>query len=280
MKPGTLYLVATPIGNLEDMTFRAVRTLKEVDVIACEDTRHTRMLLDHYGIRKPLLSYHEHNEQRRAPELVRRLSAGESVAIVSDAGMPVLSDPGYTVLQLAIDHGISVVPIPGPSAITTALAVSGLPPDHFLFIGFLPRRSSERRRVLAELAQLPWTLVAFEAPHRIGSALADVHAILGNRRLALIRELTKRFEEVIRGLVTDVLEQVQKSPPRGELTVVIEGATKDQAAAEQPSDVTAHLKQLLASGSSPKDAVRVVAATHRLPKRTVYQLALDVLGKR
>ncbi len=280
MKPGTLYLVATPIGNLEDMTFRAVRTLKEVDVIACEDTRHTRMLLDHYGIRKPLLSYHEHNEQRRAPELVRRLSAGDSVAIVSDAGMPVLSDPGYTVLQLAIDHGISVVPIPGPSAITTALAVSGLPPDHFLFIGFLPRRSSERRRVLAELAQLPWTLVAFESPHRIGGALADVHAILGNRRLALIRELTKRFEEVIRGPVTDVLEQVQKSPLRGELTVVVEGATKDQATAEQPPDVTAHLKQLLASGSSPRDAVGVVAAAHRLPKRTVYQLALDVLGKR
>ncbi len=280
MKPGTLYLVATPIGNLEDITFRAVRTLKEVDLIACEDTRHTRTLLDRYGIRTALLSYHEHNEHRRAPELVGRLAEGESVALVSDAGTPVLSDPGYAVLQLAIQHGIDVVPIPGPSAITAALAVSGLPPDHFLFCGFLPRRSAERRRILAELAPLPWTLIVFEAPHRIGSALADIHAVLGNRRLAVVRELTKRFEEVIRGSAEDVMTQVRDSPPRGELTVVIEGAGQDQVTVTPLPDVAAHLKQLLAEGNSAKDAAKVVAATHRLPKRTVYQLALDVLGKR
>ncbi len=280
MKPGTLYLVATPIGNLEDITFRAVRTLQEVNLIACEDTRHTRTLLDRYGIRTALLSYHEHNEHRRAPELVGRLAEGESVALVSDAGTPVLSDPGYAVLQLAIQHGIPVVPIPGPSAITAALAVSGLPPDRFFFCGFLPRRSAERRRILAELAPLPWTLVVFEAPHRIGSALADIRAVLGNRRLAVVRELTKRFEEVIRGSAEDVMTQVRDSPLRGELTVVIEGAGQDQVTATPLPDVTAHLKQLLAEGNSAKDAAKVVAATHRLPKRTVYQLALDVLGKR
>ncbi len=280
MKPGTLYLVATPIGNLEDITFRAVRTLKEVNLIACEDTRHTRTLLDRYGIRTALLSYHEHNEHRRAPELVRRLADGESVALVSDAGTPVLSDPGYAVLKLAIQHRIPVVPIPGPSAITAALAVSGLPPDHFLFCGFLPRRAAERRRILTELAPLPWTLIVFEAPHRVGSALADIYAVLGNRRLAVVRELTKRFEEVIRGSADDVITQVRDAPLRGELTIVIEGAGQNQVTATPLPDVTTHLKQLLAEGNSAKDAAKVVAATHRLPKRTVYQLALDVLGKR
>ncbi len=275
---GTLYVVATPIGNLEDLSFRAVRTLKEVDVIACEDTRHTRLLLDRYAIQTPMISYHEHNERRRAPELVARLAAGESVALVSDAGMPVLSDPGYTVVQEAIRAGIPVVPVPGPSAITAAVAVSGLPAERFLFVGFLPRRSSERRRVLAELAPLPWTLVLFEAPHRIHSLLADLHHVLGNRHLALVRELTKRFEEVLRGSVTDVLAQVRASPPRGELTVVIEGAPQDFR--QEPSDVRAHLKQLLAEGNSPNEAAKLLAHTYRLPKRAVYELALEMLGKR
>jgi len=280
MKPGTLYLVATPIGNLEDITFRAVQTLKDVQLIACEDTRHTRMLLDRYAIRTPLLSYHEHNEQRRAPELVARLREGESIALVSDAGTPVLSDPGYAVLRLAIEQGIPVVPIPGPSAITAALEVSGLPPDRFLFCGFLPRRSAERRRMLAELSPLPWTLVVFEAPHRIGGMLADVHTVLGNRRLAVVRELTKRFEEVLRGSTEDLMTQFRESPPRGELTVVIEGASQGQKQVAHAPDVTAVLEALLARGSSAKDAARVVAATHGLPRRTVYQLALNVLGKR
>ncbi len=280
MTPGTLFLVATPIGNLEDLTMRAVRVLKEVDVIACEDTRHTRGLLEAYTIQTSVVSYHEHNEQRRAPELIRRLLAGDSVALVADAGMPVLSDPGYTLLRQAIEHGIPVVAIPGPSAITTAVAVSGLPPDRFLFCGFLPRRSAERRRALAELAPLPATLVIFEGPHRIEAALVDLLAVLGNRRVALVRELTKRFEEVVRGTASEVLEHVRLAPPRGEITVVIEGVTADQPASARPPDVTAHLKELLASGTSAKDAVQVVAQTYRLPKRTVYRLALDVLEKR
>ncbi len=276
MKPGTLYLVATPIGNLDDLTFRAVSTLREVDVIACEDTRHTRALLNRYGIQKPLVSYHEHNEQRRARELVARLLAGESVALVSDAGMPVLSDPGYEVVRQAINSRLSVVAIPGPSAITTALVVSGLPPDRFLFVGFLPRKSSERRRTLSELAPLPWTLVMFEAPHRIKATLADLHTVLGDRQIALTRELTKRFEEVVRGTVTEVLYHVGTAPPRGELTLVIGGARLR----EQPHDVASQLTQLLAGGTSPKDAVRVVAQAHRIPKRVVYGMALDILRKR
>lgn len=280
MKPGTLYLVATPIGNLEDLTFRAARILKEVDVIACEDTRHTRGLLDVHGIRTPLVSYHEHNEHRRAPELIRRLLAGESVALVSDAGTPVLSDPGYTILRAAIGQEIPVVPIPGASAITTALAISGLPPDRFLFCGFLPRRSAERRRALAEVAAIPWTLVFFETPHRIEAALDDVLAVLGDRRIAVVRELTKRFEEIIRGTTSEVLAHVKRTPPRGELTLVIEGADKEQQTLTQSEDAVTQLKQLLASGRSPTDAVKVVAQTHQLPRRTVYQLALDVMGKR
>jgi 16S rRNA (cytidine1402-2'-O)-methyltransferase len=280
MKPGTLYLVATPIGNLEDLTFRASRILKEVDVIACEDTRHTRGLLEAHGIRTPLVSYHEHNEQRRARELIGRLLAGESVALVSDAGTPVLSDPGYTILRAAIEQKIPTVPIPGPSAITTALVISGLPPDRFLFGGFLPRRSAERRRALAGVAAFPWTLVFFETPHRIGSALEDVRAVLGDRRLALVRELTKRFEEIIRGTTSEVLAYVKSTPPKGELTMVIEGADENKIALTPSEDAVTQLKHLLASGSSPKDAVKAVAQTHRLPRRAVYQLALNVMGKR
>lgn len=280
MTPGTLYLVATPIGNLEDLTFRAARVLKEVDVIACEDTRHTRGLLDAYGVHKPLLSYHEHNEHRRTPELVRRLLAGESIALVADAGTPLLSDPGYTVLRAAIEHGIPVVSLPGASAVTAALAVSGLPPDRFLFCGFLPRKAGERRDALVDVAKFPWTLVFFEAPHRIEAAIEDVLAILGDRRVALVRELTKRFEETLRGSASEVLGHVKKVPAKGELTLVIEGAGDRQQAVPPSDDAGAHLKQLLAGGTSTKEAVTVIAQTYRLPRRTVYQLALEVMGKR
>lgn len=278
MPVGTLYLVATPIGNLEDITFRAVRVLKDVDVIACEDTRHTRLLLSHYGIATPLVSYHEHNERRRAPELLARLRAGESVAIVSDAGMPALSDPGYTLIREAIDRGVPVVPVPGASAVTAALAVSGLPADHFVFVGFLPRTAGARRRALQEMAALPWTLVMFEAPHRIERTLDDVRTTLGNRPVALVRELTKRFEEVIRGSTDEVLERVRAVPPKGELTLVVAGAPERAAGGE--AEATAHLRRLLEQGSTLREAVRTVAAVHRVPKRAAYRLALEILGKR
>lgn len=273
MSSGTLYVVATPIGNLEDISLRAVRVLKEVDVIACEDTRHTRVLLNRHGIDAPLVSYHEHNEATRATELLRALQLGQSVALVSDAGTPVLSDPGFTLVRRAIAAEIPVIAIPGPSAITAALSVAGLPTDRFVFVGFLPRKTAERRRALLELAPLPWTLVMFEAPHRIAAALRDLHAVLGDRPVVLARELTKKFEEVIRGTASDVLARIQQTPPRGELTLVVEGTRTVTPPAGEPA---AQLRALMSSGVPSKDAVREVARAHRLPRRTVYQMAVRI----
>ncbi len=277
MTTGTLYVVATPIGNLEDLSFRAVRVLQEVGVIACEDTRHTRLLLQRHGIGTPLVSYHEHNEASRTPELLHRLQTGESIALVSDAGTPLLSDPGYPLIRQAIASGVTVVPIPGPSAITAALSVAGLPTDRFVFLGFLPRRSAERRRALGAVATIPWTLVLFEAPQRVMATLRDLQVTLGDRSVALVRELTKRFEEVLRGPVAEVLDQVQRIPPRGEVTLVIAGAPAASRPVGDPSD---DLKTLLASGTPPTVAVRQVAQAHGLPRRTVYELALQLRGKR
>src|SRR5579863_4022720 len=198
--PGVLYIVATPIGNLEDITYRATRILKEVDVIACEDTRQTRKLLDHYGIEKPLVSYHEHNETQRAQELIARIKAGATVAQVSDAGMPGISDPGYRVVKLALESGIRVVPIPGPSALIAALAAGGLPTDTFEFHGFLPAKAGQRRTALEDIRSVQHTVVFYEAPHRIAESLEDVADVLGKQRPVVIaRELTKVYEEFIRG---------------------------------------------------------------------------------
>jgi len=290
--PGTLYVVATPIGNLEDLSVRAGRVLNEVDVIACEDTRHTRLLLQRHGIARPLVSYHEHNEQTRAPELLRRLVAGESVALVSDAGTPVLSDPGFTLVQQAIAAGVPVVAVPGPSAITAALSVAGLPTDRFLFLGFLPRKAGERRRALAEVATIPWTLVLFEAPHRMAQTLRDLHATLGDRQIVVVRELTKKFEEIIRGTVSQVTDRLQQTPWRGELTLVVAGAEAIRGphkfapvnlwgqGATPPGDPAAHLRALLSSGILVKEAIREVAQMHRLRRRVVYEMALQLRGKR
>jgi 16S rRNA (cytidine1402-2'-O)-methyltransferase len=271
LAPGALFVVATPIGNLEDLSFRAVRVLREVKVIACEDTRHTRLLLQRHAIVTPLVSYHEHNERSRAPELVRRLRAGESVALVSDAGTPLLSDPGYTLIREAISSGVPVVPIPGPSAITAALSVAGLPTDRFVFLGFLPRKSAERRRVLEAVQGIPWTLVLFEAPTRVEATLTELQAILGDRPIALMRELTKRFEEVLRGTPREVLAQAQGRRLRGEVTVVVGGASP---AATSAGDPQKELKALLAAGTPPTEAVRLVAQAHGIPRRAVYDLAV------
>ena len=278
LAPGTLFVVATPIGNLEDLSSRAVRLLREVNVIACEDTRHTRLLLHRHAIATPLVSYHEHNEKTRTPELVRRLQAGESVALVSDAGTPLLSDPGYTLVRQAIASGVAVVPIPGPSAITAALSVAGLPTDRFVFLGFLPRKSAERRKVLETVQTIPWTLVLFEAPPRVEATLKDLQAILGERPIALLRELTKRFEEVLRGTPTEVLAQVQRRPQRGEVTVVVGGV--DRPAVRSAGDPREELKALLAAGTPPTEAVRQVAKAHALPRRAVYDLAVRMKGER
>ncbi|MDQ7820553.1 MAG: 16S rRNA (cytidine(1402)-2'-O)-methyltransferase [Armatimonadota bacterium] len=275
MGTGTLYVVATPIGNLNDITLRALEVLRSVDVIACEDTRHTRVLLDRHGIRTPLVSYHEHNEDRRAPELLARLKAGQSVALVSDAGTPVLSDPGFVLVRRAVEEGIPVVPVPGPSAITAALSVAGLPPDRFAFVGFLPRRRAQRRRLLQEVAALPWTLVAFEAPHRIQEALEDVVAVLGDRPVALVREMTKTFEQVIRGRASEVLAAVRERPPRGELTLVVGGAPP--AAAPGAAEA---VRALLQAGRSVREAAQEVARTCGLSRREAYRLALEAAGRR
>jgi 16S rRNA (cytidine1402-2'-O)-methyltransferase len=272
LPPGTLFVVATPIGNLEDMSFRAVRVLGEVNVIACEDTRHTRRLLQRYAIATPLVSYHEHNERVRTPELVRRLQAGESVALVSDAGTPLLSDPGYTLIRQAIASGVPVVPVPGPSAITAALSAAGLPTDRFVFLGFLPRKSAERRRVLEAVHAIPWTLVLFEAPTRVAATLKDLQATLGERPIALMREITKRFEEVLRGTPQEVLAQTQGRRLRGEVTVVVGGGATPPAA--PLGDPQEELKTLLEAGIAPTEAVRQVAKAHGLPRRTLYDLAV------
>src|ERR1700758_1453643 len=217
---GTLYLVATPIGNLEDITLRALRILKEVDQIACEDTRHTLKLLSHFEIHKPLVSYHEHNEITRAPELVLAMEKGSTIALVSDAGMPLVSDPGHRLVTLAIRHHIPVIPIPGPAALLTALSASGLPNDEFVFLGFLPARSGERQRALERLRIEDRTLIFYEAPHRIADTIADAAAILGERPACLAREVTKVHEEFRRGKLTELFQSLEEHPAKGEITLV------------------------------------------------------------
>jgi 16S rRNA (cytidine1402-2'-O)-methyltransferase len=231
-RKGTLYVVATPIGNLEDITYRAVRVLKEAGLIACEDTRHSAKLLQHYGIDKPTVSYHEHNEANRAEELVTKLEQGMSVAQVSDAGMPGISDPGYRLIKLAIEHGISVVPVPGASALITALAASGLPTDSFQFHGFLPAKSGQRRSMLEALSDSQSTIVVYEAPHRVAESMQDVVEILGAERpVVLARELTKMHEEFLRGTAAEVLARVQACELKGEITLLIGKGEEHEGAA-------------------------------------------------
>src|ERR1700685_4359284 len=224
---GCLYVVATPIGNLEDISLRALRVLKEADVIACEDTRQTLKLLSHFDIAKRLVSYHEHNELTRAPEIVIELEQGAKVALVSDAGTPAISDPGYRLVSLCLRHGIQVVPVPGASALVAALAASGMPTEQFLFAGFLPSRPSERRKAMRGLAAIPTTLVFYEAPHRILEMLDDALGILGNRSCVVAREVTKLHEEFRRGRVAELIASFRKAPPRGEITVIFGPADEE-----------------------------------------------------
>lgn len=272
---GTLYVVGTPIGNLEDITLRALRVLREVDVIACEDTRHTRTLLKRHGIATPLVSYHEHNERERAPQLVRRLVAGEDIALVTDAGMPGISDPGFHVVTGALAAGVPVTPVPGPSAVTAALSVAGLPTDRFLFMGFLPRTRAARRRAFEEVATVPATLVLFEAPHRIRDTLADLVEVLGPRRVALMRELTKLHEEVLRGRADEIAARLEGVRPRGEITLVVQGAGPRRHPSARAVEPAAHLRRLLNRGLSRRDAARSLAETYGIPRRVAYRMALE-----
>jgi 16S rRNA (cytidine1402-2'-O)-methyltransferase len=266
---GSLFLVATPIGNLEDITFRAVRTLKEVDLIACEDTRHTRHLLDHYSIDKPSISYHEHNEHDRAASLIERLVAGTNIALVSDAGTPLINDPGYRLVTAAVGAGVRVIPIPGPSAILTALTASGLPTDSFYFGGFVPQKQGARRKMFESLSRLDCTLVFYEAPHRILETLQDIADVYGDREVVLTRELTKLHEEFLRGTGSALLSILEKrgSAPKGEMTLVI-GKPLPPAADNRP--VEEAVQSYITEGLSRMDAIKAVARDRGVSKREIY----------
>lgn len=287
---GVLYLVGTPIGNLEDITLRALRILRQVDLIAAEDTRQTRKLLAHYDIHTPLCSYRAHNAAAEGPRLVERLRQGQSVALVSDAGMPGISDPGQELVQQCLAAAITVAPVPGPTAAVTALVVSGLPAAAFVFAGFLPRTGKKRRQALADLARQPHTWVVYESPHRLVATLADLERELGDRPVAVARELTKKFEEVVRGTAAEVRAYFELRPPRGEFTLVVQGRGGDAAPASgrpaaaadgppQPAVLHAQVQQRVAQGQPRKEAMRSVAQEMGLSRRAVYQAILAVEGE-
>jgi 16S rRNA (cytidine1402-2'-O)-methyltransferase len=266
---GILHLVATPIGNLEDITLRAVRVLKEADLIACEDTRQTRKLLDHYGIAKPTVSYHEHNEVERAAELTGKLLAGVRIALVSDAGMPLISDPGYRLVQSAIAAGIAVEPVPGPSAVLAALAASGLPANAFHFAGFLPLKPGRRRAALQELQHEQATLVFYEAPHRILETLEAIEETLGPRPVVVARELTKLHEEFLRGTPAEVRAALRARPAiKGEITVLVARASETPPD-DTPIDVA--VAECIRAGMTRMEAIKSVARRRGLPKKEVYR---------
>lgn len=273
---GTLYLVATPIGNLEDMTFRAIRTLKEVNWIAAEDTRQTRKLLTHYEIPTRMVSYHEHNKLQSGTELIRILLTGESIALVSDAGLPAISDPGYELVKLAITEGVPVVPIPGANAALSALIVSGLPTERFTFAGFLPRDKKHLQLALEKLTVYEETLIFYESPHRVIKTLTAMEAVWGNRGIVLARELTKRYEEVVRGSIAEARMFLEDHPPLGEYCLVVSGfvQTQDQMDADNAwwkvlslKEHTEHYEQL---GLASKEAIKKTAVDRGVPKREVY----------
>lgn len=277
-KLGILYLCATPIGNLEDMTYRAVRVLSEVGVIAAEDTRHTRKLLSHFEIHTRLISYHEHNKAERGPEIVQRLLAGEDVAVVSDAGMPGISDPGSDLVALAIAAGITVVPLPGANAALSALVCSGLDTSLFTFIGFLPKGKKKRRELIASLVTNPHTMVFYESPHHIKTTLSELSSALGERPAVAARELTKKFEEFIRGTLASIEVHFSKCDPRGEFTLIVGGQTEDQRSelvTEPLLSLSDGIAALLATGITKKDAIKAIAKERGLPKREVYQAVLE-----
>lgn len=270
---GKLFLVATPIGNLEDITLRALRVLREVRLIAAEDTRHTRKLLRHHGIQTPLISYHEHSKEARLEALLRALEEGD-LALVSDAGTPALSDPGYELVQAALQAGHAVEPIPGPSAPVAALVASGFATDQFVFLGYLPRRKAERQRLLKELASERRTAVCFEVPHRLHATLEDMLAVWGGeRRVAICRELTKLHEEILRGPLSEVGAQVRAREPRGEYTIVIEGTQGEPRWTE--AEVRAALAERLEAGLSPSQAARELASISGWTRREIYRLSLE-----
>ena len=275
MPLGVLYIVATPIGNLEDITLRAIRVLKEADAIAAEDTRHTQKLLSKFDIHTPLTSYHDHNKEEKAPVLVSRLLEGKSIALVSDAGTPGISDPGYFLINLAIDQKVPVVPIPGATAAIAALSVSGLPTDRFVFEGFLPSKHTARMKRLTELAKEERTLIFYEAPHRIMQALEDMQTVLGDRKAVLTRELTKVHEQVLRGRIPDVRRQLEAGSMKGEFTIIVEATASDaDRVIISPEEYLKNL--ILHRGLPKKEAIAVAAHDLGMPKKEIYKIGLTI----
>ena len=277
---GVLYIVATPIGNLEDITVRALKILRDVDLIAAEDTRKSGKLLSHYRIKNRLVSYHEHNEKRRTPELVDQLLEGTSIALVSNAGTPCVSDPGYRLVAAAVANKISVVPVPGPSAVMTAMSAAGLPTDSFVFIGFAPKKKGKRMKLLAELAFEPRALIFFESPRRILTFLEEVVSYIGDRPAVLAREMTKLHAEFIRGSVSEILETLEAKPEtKGECTLLVGGCQKEKAVgrAVVKAEITSALEKQKGGLS---DIAKTIAQKYGLSKKEVYEMALAVRGQK
>jgi 16S rRNA (cytidine1402-2'-O)-methyltransferase len=271
---GVLYVVATPIGNLEDITLRAVRILKEVDLIAAEDTRHTRILLSHYAIHTPLTSYHEHNERTKAQPLVERLVRGENIALLSDAGTPAISDPGYRLVVEAVRAGVQVVPLPGPSALAAVLSVSGLPTDRFVFEGFLPAKKQERKAKLGALRYETRTLIFYDAPHRLKESLVDMQEILGDREIVIAREVSKVHEEFLRGMIRLVTVQLADREVKGEITIIVRGSTDDSRVSEE--ELRTAISQLVGGGMGVKAISEFLGERYHISKRKIYQMALQI----
>jgi 16S rRNA (cytidine1402-2'-O)-methyltransferase len=270
---GILYIVSTPIGNLEDITLRALRILREVDVIAAEDTRHSLKLLNHYSIAKPVISYWKEKEKSKSEVIVQRLHAGQSVALISDAGTPGISDPGSVLIKRAIEEDIPIVSIPGPTACIAALSLSGLPTDKFAFIGFLPQKKIQRQKILTELTLEPKTLIFYEAPHRIAETLLDMEVIFSGRKAALVKEITKIHEEVLRGNISEILSSLEKTKIAGEYIIVLEGKTgKDDVSTE---DALKEIHSLLKKGLGRKEAVKKIAEQYGLSKKELYDRSLN-----
>ena len=279
---GTLYVVATPIGNLEDITLRALHVLKEVDLIACEDTRHTIKLLTHYQIDKPRISYHEHNEMEKASNLLMELQSGRQIALVSDAGTPCVSDPGYRIVRKALENGIRVVPIPGPCSLIAALSASGRPTETFIFLGFLPARRNPRSTILKLLKEELRTVIVFESPVRLLATLADIQQILGPRFITVAREITKIYEEIFFGTVTEALIHFSKKPVKGEIVLVLEKEHSPKITPILPKKelIDGKTKELMERlGMTKNEALKELANQYRVPKRSLYKILLDSTDK-
>lgn len=270
---GTLFIVSTPIGNLEDITFRALRILKEADVIAAEDTRHTQKLLSYYGIKNRLISYWGSKEKEKSRHVLKMLHSGQSVALVSDAGTPGISDPGSVLIKKAIEEGITVISVPGPSAVIAALSISGLSTLEFTFIGFLNHHKSRRRKILRDLSFETRTLVFYEAPHRILEALSDMADVLGNRKVVVVKEISKFYEEVFRGNILEIYDKLKESTISGEYVIIVEGKEEERRYATD--DILLEVKSLMKKGLGRKEAVKKIAETYGLSKKELYDKSLN-----